>query len=177
MSKKRRRTYCLVIDASIARAAGSPDSKHPTGILCRDFLMKLRGVCHRAAWTAAIKAEWDEQQSQFALAWLVSMERLGKLRRVVPESQLPEEIKECQVAAGVEAKMLKDCHLVEAALATDSRVASLDDTVRGHFADIARTIEKLKPMLWVNPTNEEEEAVEWLEAGAPNERKRRLRRG
>src|SRR5262245_37230002 len=127
MSKKRRPTCCLVIDASIARAAGSLDSKHPTGILCRDFLMKLRGVCHRMTWTAAIKTEWDGQQSPFALTWRVSMERLGKLRRVVPESQLPEEIKECKVDAGVEAKMIKDCHLVEAALATDSRVASLDD--------------------------------------------------
>ena len=41
MSKKSTPTYCLVINCSVAHAAGGLDSRHPTGIMCRDFLQKL----------------------------------------------------------------------------------------------------------------------------------------
>jgi hypothetical protein len=51
MSKKKIPSRCLVVDASIARAAGSLESKHPTGALCRNFLMAIRSVCHRIGWT------------------------------------------------------------------------------------------------------------------------------
>jgi hypothetical protein len=73
MSKKRIATSSLVVDASVARAAGSLESKHPTGILCRDFLMGVRSVCHRIVWTEAIKVEWDKHDSVFARQWRVSM--------------------------------------------------------------------------------------------------------
>jgi hypothetical protein len=70
--------------------------------------------------------------------------------------------------------VLKDCHLVEAALATDLRVASLDDRVRGHFGRLAGTIDVLRPILWVNPAIAEERVVDWLESGAPDQKRRRL---
>jgi hypothetical protein len=174
MSKKSTPTYCLVIDCSVAHAAGGLDSKHPTGIMCRDFLQKVRGICHRMAWTSAIKAEWDRHKSKFATEWLLKMERLGKLRWLESMTHLSDDIKACKVESGIEAALLKDCHLVEAALDSDSRVASLDDTVRKHFSDISVTIEVLKPILWVNPTNESEASDAWLEDGAPNQPKRRL---
>ena len=75
-------------------------------------------------------------------------------------TQLSDKIKACGVESGIEAALLKDCHLVEAALDSDSRIASLDDTVRKHFSDISVTIEVLKPILWANPTNEDETAAE-----------------
>src|SRR5262249_51320366 len=129
MSKKRTPTYCLVVDASIARAASSVQSADPIGTACRDFLIAVRGVCHRMAWSQAIKAEWDKHQSLFAEGWLASMMDLKKLRPVKDEpwAELREAIEGHSDDKNLVGIMLKDAHLVEAALATDLRVASLDD--------------------------------------------------
>jgi hypothetical protein len=181
MSKKKIPTCCLVIDASIARAAGSLDSKHPIGVLCRDFLMRVRSVCHRIAWTEPIKLEWDKHASVFASQWRVSMlnldKRREKLRRLkdAPSSEIRESIQKQCTDGEILAILLKDCHLIEAALETDLRVASLDEQVRRHLAALAAAVETLRPIIWVNPAVAEEEAVEWLEKGAPAEKKRRLK--
>src|SRR5437868_1270443 len=138
MSKKKIRTCCLVIDASIAHAAGTLESRDPTGMHCRDFLMTVRGVCHRMAWSEAIAAEWNEHQSSFAAQWLVCMMNITKLRPV--KDELSEELREAiedSEDPNVVAIMLKDAHLIEAALATDSRLAALDETARGHFSRLA----------------------------------------
>ncbi len=49
MSKKKTQSWSLVVDASIARAAGPRTSQHPTSGHCREFLEALRSVCHRMA--------------------------------------------------------------------------------------------------------------------------------
>src|SRR5216684_8811535 len=96
MSKKKIRTCCLVIDASIAEAAGTTGRPHPNAALCRDFLDAVRSICYRMAWSETITAEWDKHKRGFAARWLVSMERIGKLRRVQDESlaELREAIRE-----------------------------------------------------------------------------------
>lgn len=177
MSKKRTPTRCLVLDASVARAAGTLETQHPTGALCRDFLMAVRSVCHRMAWSEAIRAEWDEHQSAFAGTWLVSMMTLRKLRpvREEPVEELRETIRGHSKDEGVAAVMLKDAHLVEAALAIDFRVASLDDTVRGHYSRLTGRFALLRRVLWVNPAGAEEQAVDWLENGARADRFRKLK--
>jgi len=98
----------LVIDASIARAAGDT-SKHPTARNCCEFL-----------------------------------------------------------------RMEKDRHWIEAALATDKRVASLDDRVRQHFRDRASKLSEVLSICWVNPNMPHEASIAWLESGAPAERSRTL---
>jgi hypothetical protein len=177
MSKKRTQTRCLALDASVARAAGTLETRHPTGALCRDFLIAVRSVCHRLAWSEAIKAEWDKHQSAFAGQWLVSMMNLQKLRPVRNErfEELREAIEAHSKDENVVAVMLKDAHLIEAALATDFRLASLDDTVRGHFSRLTGKLDSLRRVIWVNPAIEEEQAVEWLENGARSERFRKLK--
>ena len=179
MSKKRVRTCCLVIDASIAKAAGPFESRDPVGMLCRDFLMAVRKVCHRMAWSEAIRVEWNRRQGRFATDWRVSMTKLiTKVRTIEGEAleALRTAIEEHSKDQNVVAKMLKDVHLIEAALATDSRIASLDESVREHFSRLAATFGPLRPILWVNPVTEGERAIEWLEAGAPARRSRRLKR-
>jgi hypothetical protein len=177
MSLKRVTSMCLVIDASIARAAGPPESKHPTGAVCREFLQKVRGVCHRVAWNDAIKAEWEKHQSTFAKTWFVSMFSLRKVRRVPDEplDTFREAVEAHSDDAGVVAVMLKDAHLVEAALASDLRIASLDDTVRGHFCRMSSTCQELRQVFWVNPTTPDEGCIPWIESGAPDESSRTLR--
>jgi len=177
MSKKKIRTCCLVIDASIAHAAGTLESRHPTGARCRDFLIRVRGVCHRMAWSEAISAEWNKHQSPFAAQWLVSMMNLQKLRPV--KDELSEDLREAIAGhsedQNVVAIMRKDAHLIEAALATDLRLAALDDTARGHFSRLAATFESIRGVIWVNPAIDEEQAIDWLEDGARAERSRRLK--
>src|SRR5262249_18765026 len=173
---KRSKACCLVIDASIAKAAGTSASSDPIGIRCSDFLIAVRGLGYRMAWSEAIKAEWDNHQSPFAAAWLVTMANRRKLRPVKDEPM--EELRaaiEGHSNKNVARIMLKDAHLIEAALAADSRVASGDESARGHFGRLAATFALLRRIIWINPALEDEQAVEWLKVGAPAKRSRRLK--
>jgi hypothetical protein len=87
-----------------------------------------------------------------------------------------ENIEEHGKDTDILAIVLKDCHLVEGALATDRWIASLDEQVRGHLADLAAAVEALRSILWVNPAVAEESAVEWLARGAPDNKKRYLKK-
>jgi hypothetical protein len=176
MSKKPVRSRCLVIDASVAGAAGPMGARHPSAASCRDFLVAVRGLGHRMAWSPAVKAEWERRQSAFALQWRVSMTNLNKLRHVKdePVEELREAIEGDSEDKHVAAIMRKDAHLIEAALATDSRLASLDEAARGHFGRLAATLDSLRRVNWVNPADVREQVVKWLQEGAPLERSRRL---
>jgi hypothetical protein len=177
MSKKKIKTCCLVVDASIARAAGTLESRHPTGTLCRDFLVAVRGAGHRVAWSPVIKEEWDTHQSTFALQWRVSMLKLGNLRAVQDEvlDELRDAIKGHSDDQHVVEIMFKDSHLIEAAIATDRRVAAQDRAARGHFTRLAQDFHLIRLVNWVDPTIEDEQVIAWVERGAPLERSRRLR--
>ena len=178
MSLKKTPSQCFVIDASIARAAGGFESLHPVGIQCRDFLQKIRGVCHRMAWNGAIKAEWDRHQSNFTKTWFVSMFNLGKIRKVAdaPRADFREAVVDHSPSEGSTKAMLKDAHLIEAALETDRRIASLDEVARGHFSRLSGAHEDLSSIHWTNPASEQDGCLEWLEAGAPEDAARRLRK-
>ncbi len=171
MSHKVVPTSSMVIDASIARASGPPGSTHPVGAVCRNFLMAFRGVGHRAVFNGVVRAEWDKHQSKFAQAWLVSMFRMRKVR-VVPDEpidDLRDAIRDNFDDAGIVALLIKDVHLVEAALASDQRIASLDETARHHFGQATVFSNELAAIHWVNPTRESETVGDWLEAGMPQD--------
>lgn len=177
MSKKKVSTWCLVIDASIAFAAGGLESRQPIGVTCRDFLIAVRGICHRMAWSEVIKAEWDKHESAFALQWRLSMMKLKKLRPV--KDELHEDLRD---AIGTHSEdqnvaeiMLKDAHLIEAALATDRRIVSLDEAVRGHCRRLAATFDILQRVVWANPVLEDEQVTEWIHTGARADRSRLLK--
>jgi hypothetical protein len=70
--------------------------------------------------------------------------------------------------------ILKDAHLIEAAIATDSIVISRDETARSLFAEATKTVDALRGVVWVNPENSDEGSIDWLEKGAKVENKRRL---
>ncbi len=85
----------------------------------------------------------------------------------------------CQVEATAESKkkrdiMVKDWRLVEAAIATDRTVISLDNKVRKCFANAALQVDELKDIIWVNPVQIEEKPLEWLQNGAEPEIERSL---
>ena len=181
MTKRKVPSRCIVVDASVAHSAGDENATHPLGIRCRDFLMSIRQVCHRVTWNAGIEEEWNRHLSKFATRWLASMQRIGKLRIVaegVPD-KLTDAVLESTSNRGIAAAMKKDLHLLAAALESDSRIASLDDKVRGYFAQHLRQIAGVGEVVWVNPADgpedsETSDAVAWLEAGAPVQRRRQL---
>jgi hypothetical protein len=180
----------LIIDSSIARAASGEESVHPVGKQCRDFLQEILRICHRVSFTEPVREEWNRHQSRFAKRWLTAMFARKKVE-TIPNTENPtlrakldeltpeqtENLASISDPASFEkmvAAMRKDLHLIEAALASDQLVASLDETVREFFVQSAATLKQLKNICWVNPTKEEDDVVEWLANGAKSEKSRRL---
>jgi hypothetical protein len=163
-----------VIDASIGRAAG--DKSEGTSFHCRGFLAAVLEVGHAAVMNDDLLAEWHRHRSRFARTWLRRM--YGSHKVVVvelpPDEQLRTQIGRAAPGESILAIMLKDCHLIEAALATDRRVAALDDRVRHHFGRASTHVRSLRRVCWVNPAVVDERPLEWLRQNAPLERHRLL---
>lgn len=170
----RKFSKCLVIDATVACAAGFTD--HPTSKNCREFLQTVWKICHRIVLMVEIEDEYKMYQSSWASTWLTTMTSKSKdvHLNLIPDNNLRHDVEEVATNENQRVEMLKDMHLLEAALATDLNVVSLDETARRHFQTAAQIVTTLKPILWVNPDLEEDEAISWLESGAPPEPERRL---
>lgn len=175
----------VVVDASVARAAGTTNA--PTSRNCREFLFELRDAtqCH-CVFSTELRNEWKKHASLLSAKWLT---RMYSRRRVINlaetnNDQLRTHLNNCaETITGqaddarrkkVSAALEKDAHLVEAAIQTGSRVASLDDTVRGYLRICAKAHADLKRIVWVNPDNADEQASAWILSGAPLDRGRKL---
>lgn len=178
MSDKRITSVCLVIDTSIAQAAGGFRSEHPIGTMCREVLSRVLGICHRMAFGERMKEEWNRHQSLFARTWLVKMMSMNKLVPVDDEP-LADHLETIQRYAddpGLVAVMTKDAHLLAAALRTGKRILSLDDKIRNHCGGKLRVHDHVMALAWVNPTIPDEDAIGWLNEGAPMDVHRTLER-
>jgi hypothetical protein len=169
------RSVRLVIDASIAMAAGET-SMHPTSRNCREFLQSVLSICHSMVLTRPIQGEWNKHQSGFARKWRASMMARKKIEIVETshDLSLQKRIAGREPDSAISAILEKDRHLIEAAIATDERIASLDDRVRSHLRERARIVRKVASICWVNPEKPNERAVSWLEQGAPADNSRKL---
>ena len=176
MTMASRRSQDLVIDASVAQAAGPQSAVHPTAKNCRDFLLAVLHVCHRATFSPEIAREWNDHQSGFALQWRSSMFARKKIDRIDSPKDKTLRIKITRAAVNQKQQeaMLKDVHLIEAALSKGMRVAALDETVRGCFRSLSGPVSSLRSICWINPDSPEEEPLEWLQSGAPHEAIRTL---
>lgn len=193
-SKSRR----LVIDTTVAKAAGRrsefPSSKH-----CRDFLIATLEICHHFVMTPDLRAEWNRHQTEFVSEWRQTMIAKKKFHFVKPDENEPlrDNIEKCatnglavkakyisslslsQLKAddpneNAKAAMLKDLCLLEAAIATDKTVVSLDNTVRNLFAATTKQITEIRDIVWVNPNEAEGKTQAWLEKGAKPDKHLRL---
>jgi hypothetical protein len=166
----------LVIDACVARAAGGEDAEHPKSKTCRDFLISVLEVCHRAVMSPEVYEEWKNHQSGFARRWRVGMVARKKIhfQECRENEMIRQEIERAAPTQTALDVMMKDIHLVENALATDKRIVSLDQEARNHFHRAAAAVRKLRLVVWVNPKIDEEAPISWLERGAPDDRERRL---
>jgi hypothetical protein len=156
----------LVIDANIAKAASNSD--HETASCCAAFLLGVREVRHHMVQTPDLIREWDKHQSVFSLTWRGTMESRGRV--VWIDAGLRDLAPEIEAAAAVSdgrAAMLKDAHLVAAAIAADRVVASGDKKARALFARIAADVKDLGKVAWqtVDPDTAND-ALSWVRAGA-----------
>ena len=168
----------LVVDASVARAAGDEDATASVSINCTEFLETFRDECqHHIVMTLEISEEWNTHQSNFATTWLKSMIAKKRFNYVKPsvDKALCYKIEKTATNKKACEDIRKDFHLLEAALETDRIIISLDETVRQHFTQAAPSVGEIRDIVWVNPERTEEQPLPWLRDGAPPEAHRKLR--
>lgn len=163
------RSKTLVIDASVARAAGDA-SLHPDSVHAREFLKAVLDICHKMGMTPAIKEEWDKHESHYARKWRKAMVARKKLvySDVAEDTQLRTDIDALGLSEKSKAAMVKDCHLLEAALAFDRRIVAADDIARGLFQTSAAQLPSIRGLIWVNSRLEFAKVQTWLQEGAPD---------
>lgn len=165
------------MDASVAARAGS--TRNPTipqNHACREILSEILSVCHRVVLTDSISKEWKRHQFSFFQAWLTNMTSREKVVRVDADEHKNPLRDELRAAIGDQAKLaeaLKDAPLLEAALAADRIVISVDERARAIMSVVARSNARLKSVIWVNPERDRN-VVDWIKQGAKPERRRRL---
>jgi hypothetical protein len=172
MAKVRPRR--LVIDTDVCSKAG--DRSGGDSLACLEFLTAVRQTGHSTVMTPALWDEWNRRRSRWAYIWLKSM---YAARRVVELDLAPDAAVRAAVERGAPERsiadiLLKDCHLIEAALATDRRVVSGEKRSRYHFGQLAARMKSLREVCWVNPTIADEQPLDWLRRGAPLDRHRLL---
>lgn len=158
------RSRCVVVDTSIARAAG--ESKVEVSSTCRAVMLTILEVCHRVISTPATREEARRNWSRFSRKWLTSMHARKKVERLdeVPSIDWNPAYNEMTDKQRQIAE--KDTFLVEAALATDRLILSLDNEARTVFCLAASRIETLSGVSWLNPTIDRDQVIHWLEEGA-----------
>ena len=167
----------LVVNASVAGAAGGEGATVPVSINCTEFLETFRDeTSHHVVMTFELSEEWDEHQSNFAAEWLGNMIATKRFHYIeLPENKaLCDEIEATAVREEDINAMLKDFHLLGAALATDQTVISLDETIRGLFKRAAQQVGEIRDIIWVNPDRADEHPIAWIQNGALAEAHRRL---
>lgn len=179
----------LVVDASIAGSAGKEKPANTVLLVstpknCRDVLNAVRRLGFSITMTPEIIKEWDDHQGSFALAWRVAMRTAGRVEmraschdetlRNSILSMAEQKVGNVKITHDVCLIMLKDCHLLEAALATDNIVIALDEKARKPMKITAQVVEDIRPVVWVNPDKVDEEVITWLEGGAEPEPHRQL---
>lgn len=169
-------TKRLVIDTSVTSAAGGEKATHPTPKQCRECLLAVRKNGHFFVISDEIWEEWKRHRSTFASEWLTSMRARKLIYRIGDATDVDLRAKIARHSENDETKeeMLKDTHLLEAALATDKLIISLNEVDRKSFQAVAHKIGEIRALIWVNPVIDDEQCPIWLQNGCPAEKHRLL---
>lgn len=173
MSDKRKNIK-LVIDTNIAQSYS--ESTNARSIACRAFLNAVRDLEYRIVMSPDLAEEWKRHRSRAFVIWLkgIYSRKLQYDIEDVENASLREKISQFAPSDKDRQEMLKDVLLLEAALVTDERIASMNELDRERFQKISRFIKEIQNISWVNPEIEAEKAIEWLENNAPIEAWRQL---
>jgi len=150
-----------VVDTNIVRGA-NPASDKPMAKKCAEFLNFIKQHKHMVVMTDDISQEWNKQRptsgdrnntymSKFSKDWRSSMVARG----LVYFCKIADTDKFYHSAKLDEEKTIKDAHLIDAVLNTEGIciIASDEDNCRKAFLKIAQTEEKIKCIVWLNPTD------------------------
>jgi len=164
----------LVIDANIARSAGS--SNVPESLYSRECLNAVREYEHVAVFTQQLLEEWGEHASRVSRQWWRSMAARRRIARIEGAEFLIHLDRACACLAEDQWRedFRKDFHLVRAALAADQTILSNEINFPGYLSIAARTVPTLSALYYGNPAAEGEPCVEWVRAGAQRDRARRI---
>lgn len=148
----------VVVDASVVKAAG--ETQHPVSSACRECLLSIRNICHRVAQTDPIREEWKRHLSIFSRKWKCSMIARRKLPSVSRLVHL--ELRWDAYPDTARTAIKKDQKLIEAALATDCVIITLDDALKKALAKRRDGKEILRRIQWINPCDNGVEAIKKL---------------
>lgn len=164
----------FVVDACVARSAG--DKIHPVSTHCRGLLSTILESGHQIRLAPELRKEWDDHMSRFARTWLKQM----MARRLVLSNPAPcpddiePAVRRRVTQPQTLIEVLKDLHLVCAAIRSDQIIISCDDKARRHLAGPARDISAIGDIMWDNPCEEPAHTVAWIKSGATLDHSRRL---
>lgn len=160
----------LVIDTVIFGAAGGPDAEGRAKT-CFDVLTTVRQADHRLVLSPDLWDEWRRHRSTSSRAWLTSMyaRRNVIIINDVTHPSLRTKFARLKLSNKEHEAAEKDLHLLEAALAADKIVLSMDEIVRDIFSRATSRVSECRRVIWVNPERAREACIEWLIAGAPFE--------
>jgi hypothetical protein len=168
----------IVVDADVLQSAGEGGAAGSRQAASRDFLQAfLEDSDHCAVRTPELWSEWTKHWSKLARIWYRSLEAKKRVIRVTPTREVATQVAEVEATAPRENDRLalaKDGHLMRAALSTDRRIVSFDETVRQLAQSSCKSCKHLREVIWVNPNSQSENALGWLRSGAPDEPVRRL---
>ena len=165
MTKRGKR---LVIDTDVISSAGGEKATEIRSTNCRDALKSILSASHIVVITKDILEEWQRHQSLFAKTWLRTMfaRRLVTKLRISVNEELRLKIENIAANDKKRVAMLKDIHLIEAALLSDKVIISIDGTAKGYFQEVMHEIVVLRQIAWANPCIEAEAIIDWLINGA-----------
>ena len=134
---------------------------------CREILQSILSVCHRAVFNGVMREDWQRHESAFARRWRVQMASRRKIVNASAEDDvgLEQAIGEGAPSSKAATQLMKDIHLVVAALQTDRVILTLDDRARKGFEALAGTYRGLNRLRWLDPSREHDEIQTWLKGG------------
>lgn len=139
------------------------------------FPLEVTKNHHQVVFTRLIQEEWNNHRSEFAKEWRKEMfaRKLVVSIEIGPDENLRRRVE--NLASGKSlSDLLKDFHLLEAALASDRRIVTLDKQFFKILRQIGVRMRELASLAVVNPVDDAQEPLKWLREGAPIGRKHRL---
>ena len=163
MSKKQ---HAVVVDASVARAAGDATTTSTVSSMSRSCLQAMLDADLALVTSEEILDEWRRHRSRYSGRWLKSMFARKRVQKVQP----PQHARLRRACAALSplrrADAEKDLHLVEAALGVDQRIISLDDKARALFVGLSVSVKTLVTLHWGHAGTPA--CLKWLQASTPH---------
>lgn len=140
-----------VIDADILRSAG--DSEAPVSSLSRELLRKILESGDEACFCQKLWDEWKKHNSNYSKGWRASMVAKRKMIKVETTNETESHLLTLNDSKEKSAA-IKDCHLIEIAIAADKIIFSNDGKAKTAFSNLLDDRDKFKKIYWMSPTND-----------------------